>query len=264
VFLAYVDESGDPGKLGTECFALGCVLVEGGAWPSVFDEVIAFRRFVRSSYGVPVRAEIKASFLLRNGGPFRALRVGAEFRHRIYRQSMRLPAKLGLSVFAIVINKAELWTVKGPTADPKEYAWTYLLQRLERFSSKNRQAIIVVHDEGDERAVRALSRKARRAGGAGSHYGTGHLARPFGGLVDDPVPRDSAQSYFLQLADLSAYAAYRRIYPPSARTAIIVPSGMWDELGDARLRPVSNYGPSIGIVSYPPRNPPGGKTPPVS
>ena len=50
-------------------------------------------------------------------------------------------------------------------------------------------------------------------------------------LLDDPVSRNSTQSYFVQLADLAAYAAFRRHYPPPARPVQIVPKMMWSELG---------------------------------
>ncbi|MGZ6644274.1 MAG: DUF3800 domain-containing protein [Solirubrobacteraceae bacterium] len=93
-----------------------------------------------------------------------------------------------------------------------DIAWEYLLQRLER--SFRGTEVPVVHDEGDELAVRKRARKARRAGTAGSAFGTGVLNVPFANLLDDPVPRNSTQSYFLQLADLNAYAAFRRKYPP--------------------------------------------------
>lgn len=58
---------------GSLTFSLGCVLVQASAWPEVFDSFIDFRRYLRTTFGVPVRAEIKANFLLRNGGPLRKL-----------------------------------------------------------------------------------------------------------------------------------------------------------------------------------------------
>jgi hypothetical protein len=77
---------------------------------------------------------------------------------------------------------------------------------------------------------------------------------PFGNLLDDPVPRDSRQSYFLQLADLNAYAAFRRKYPPPPRPVQIVPHLMWDELGAARYTAVRNtrrFGGPEAIVPGP-------------
>jgi len=127
-----------------------------------------------------------------------------------------------------------------------------MLQRLERFMTRNDTEILLVHDEGENLIVRKLARKARRAGTAGSRFGTGRLSVPAKNLLDDPMPRDSRQSYFLQLADLVAFAAHRRIYPPPPRAVNIVPANMWDEIGSARLAP-ANYlsgGPS-GLVTFP-------------
>jgi Protein of unknown function (DUF3800) len=116
---------------------------------------------------------------------------------------------------------------------------------------------MVVHDEGETAVVRKIARKARRAGSAESAFGTGQLDRPARLLVDDPVSRDSKQSYFIQLADLSAYAAFRRIHPPPPRHVPIVPQGMWDELG-AAVYTDANYLARLdhpadppGIVSWP-------------
>lgn len=80
--------------------------------------------------------------------------------------------------------------------------------------------------------------------------GTGFLSRPFVRLIDDPVPRQSHQSYFVQLADLAAYAGFRRLHPAPARAVQIVPQLMWDELGGATLAAVNMYsGGPPGIVS---------------
>lgn len=246
---AYVDESGDTGAAGSRTYALGCVLVPGTAWPDTFDRVISFRRFLRRQFGVPVRAEIKANYLLRNGGPFRALGLSERARHAIYRQSIRLHPKLDLQTFAVVVNKATV-AAKYPGRPADDVAWEYLLQRLERFTTKLDHWALVVHDEGNAKAVRGLARKARRAGTAGSMLGTGVLNVPFTRLLDDPVSRDSSQSYFLQMADLTAYAAFRKLYPPPVRPVQIVPQRMWDQLGSAAYPEVNKYsGGPRGIVA---------------
>lgn len=254
MYLAYVDDSGNIGFPGSKTYTLGCVLVPADAWPALFDEVIEFRRFLFRSFGVPVRAEIKASYLLSNKGAFRRLRLSEAARFAIYRQSMRLLPKLELNAFAIVIDKRRLSARPG-NLNPREVAWEYLLQRIERLTVKKPLGptmAMVVHDEGDAAIIRKLARRARRIGTAGSAFGTGSLSVPLTRLVDDPVPRNSTQSYFVQFADLSAYAAFRRLYPPPTRRVQIVPQGMWDELGDARFAPVSSLvGGVRGIVHWP-------------
>jgi hypothetical protein len=186
--LAYVDESGSTGERSSLTFTLGCVLVDAGRWPDVFDEVIQYRRYLRDAFKVPVRAEIKANFLLRNGGPFRPLALSEIVRFRIYRGMMRLQSKLELLSFAIVIRK-DVMESKGLDGDPREIAWEFLIQRLERFTTIDKTQVWLSFDEGEGPLVRAMTRKARRTGTAGSAFGTGSLKRPAKLILDDPVPR---------------------------------------------------------------------------
>src|SRR6266404_6243147 len=109
MFFAYIDDSGNagaPAAGGTVSYCLGCVLIEARLWPAMFDDLLAFRRFLKTTFGIPVRAEIKANYLLRNGGPHltnHPLSEGA--RYRVYRGMMQLPQKLGANVFGVVVKK---------------------------------------------------------------------------------------------------------------------------------------------------------------
>lgn len=240
MYIAYVDESGDDGlKPGaSRSYALGCVVIDSADWASTFDNLIMFRRYVSASFGVPVRAELKANYLLHNGGPLRARPLSERARFKLYRAHMRIQDKLGMRAFAVVIDKAEATRKFAGARITSDVAWEYLLQRLER--SFRQSEVLVVHDEGDPLTIRKRARKARRAGTAGSAFGTGLLNAPFRNLLDDPVPRDSKQSYFIQLADLNAYAAFRAIYPPPPTRGKVVPGRMWDFLGGAHFTAVRN------------------------
>jgi hypothetical protein len=252
VQIAYVDESGDDGERGSKSYVLGCVLIDSAQWSSVFDELIGFRRFVRDRFGVPVRAELKADYLLRNRGPLAGNPLSESARHALYRSHLRLLSKLGLGAFAVVIDKQAAFAKFNQSRPVSDIAWEYLLQRLER--SFRSTEVLLYHDEGDEDNVRKRARKARRAGSAGSQFGTGQLRVPFRNLLDDAIPKDSSQSYFVQLADLVAYAAFRRMYPPPAKTSKIVPATMWDEIGAARfsvVRDTARFGGFEAIVPGP-------------
>jgi len=256
MLLAYVDESGDDGRArGSRTYTLGCVMVETSEWTATFDQLIAYRRWVRQRFGIPVRAEIKANYLLRNGGPLRQRPLSERARFSLYRSLLRVQPKLGVDAFAVVVDKEKVAEKFSGARAASDVAWEYLLQRLERRATKSnpKLEVMVIHDEGDESTVRKRARKARRAGTAGSAFGSGLLKRPFTRLIDDPVPRLSHQSYFLQLADLNAYAAFRRLYPPPPRPVQIVPQTMWDELGNTRFRAVRSLyrGGPVGIVPGP-------------
>jgi hypothetical protein len=246
VYFAYIDESGNTGipPKGSRTYTLGCVLLDAAEWPATFDEMIDYRRFLRARFGIPVRAELKANHLLRNSGAFRPLALSESARRAVYRQTMRIVPKLGLSAFAVVIDKTLRTNV-----DHRSIAWEFMLQRLERFSTKGGVPLMIVHDEGEATLVRKYVRKARRAGMAGSMFGSGILKVPARFFVDDPVARDSSQSYFVQVADLVAYAAFRKHFPPPQRPVNIVDSSTWDELGVAALSKVNMYsGGPPGIV----------------
>lgn len=251
VLLAYIDESGNTGPIpagGSLTYALGCVLVDADQWPDAFDEQLNFRRRIRAKFGVPMRAEVKANYLLRNSGDLRALALGPGARHIIYRAHLESLAVLPARAFAVVIDKRP-----RPAAAPDtifDLAWETLLQRLERTSSHEKATFAVFHDEGENDAIRRWTRRSRRYLTAGSALGTGALSNPARRLVDDPVPCRSTGSYFIQLADLVAYASFRAVVPPGASIARVCPSDMWDCIGLATHTAVASLRPRSkpGIV----------------
>jgi hypothetical protein len=241
VLLAYVDESGNTGNVAKRgaslTYSLGCVLVDADHWPAAFDEMLAFRRRLKQKFGLPMRAELKANYLLRNSGPLRPLNLGPGARRTIYRAHMRVMDALPARVFAVVVDKRDKRDM--PTADVFNLAWEGLLQRLERTSTKENSTFVVMHDEGDDENIRKWVRRSRRYLTAGSAYGTGTLQHAARILVDDPVSRRSHQSYLVQSADLVAYAGFRALIPPGPGMEAVCHRDMWDELGTAIHRPVT-------------------------
>lgn len=140
MLIAYVDESGNTGPIeggGTLTFTLGCVLVDADQWPHAFDELVDFRRRLRDSHGILMRPEIKASYLLRNGGPFARQPLPVGVRHVAYRAHLRMLEHLPSRAFAVVVDK------RRRDRSPQEVfnmAWETLLQRLERTSTKENVA----------------------------------------------------------------------------------------------------------------------------
>jgi hypothetical protein len=252
VLIAYVDESGDTGPVSksgaSACFALGCVLVRSADWNSNFDDLIGFRRSLRDDFGPLMRQEMKANHLIRNGGGLRRYGLSPAQRQLIYRYHLNQIERLGARAFAVVVDKASA-DVSG--SDCLEMAWVTLLQRLERTTSADGSPVMVIHDEGEDAAVRKILRKSRRHMTAGSMFGSHSRSVPLKQLVEDPVPRVSHESYFLQLADLVAYAGWRTHMAPGPGAALVAPAGIWRELGGAIHADVSKYArrlPAPGVV----------------
>lgn len=250
MLLAYIDESGNTGPVargGSLTYSLGCVLVDADLWPSAFDEFLDFRRRLKSTFGLPMRSEIKANYLLRNSGDLRALGLGPGARHMIFRSHMRMLEHLPARAFAVVVDKTPAQRTPPEVFD---LAWEAMLQRLERTSTYEKATFALIHDEGEDDKIRRWVRRARRHLTAGSAFGGGHFTHAARLLVDDPISRKSSQSYFVQLADLVAYAAFRAVIVPGSAVASVCPSSMWDEIGSATHTAVARLVPRArpGIV----------------
>ena len=232
--MAYVDESGDTGaaslKGSSGCYALGCVLIDLDQWPSAFDKLVTFRSGLRASFGIPMRAELKANYLIRNGAALRSLGLAPSQRRYVYREHLRLLRELPARAFAVVTDKAAVG-VSGAAC--LNMTWEMLLQRFERTCTHEKTTLMISHDEGENDAVRRYVRKARRHLTAGAMAGGGSLQFRADRILDDPIPRNSQHSYLVQMADLVAYAAWRSYVPPSRGVAQVVPQSMWSNIEPA-------------------------------
>ena len=231
MYLCYMDESGDPGVgpgSPTPTYTVACVFVHDSHWVGLFEDTLRFRRYLRVNFGLRMRQEVKANELVKGSGPWASLPYGDRVRKRVYRSYMRFQGTAGtVKTFAVVVDKSRCATPE----EVRVAAWRHALERVERFATKNNDTVMLFPDSGNYDRFRKLSREMRRFSQVGAMVGGGTLSRPLERvLIDDPVERDSSQSYFVQLADLNAYAAYRK-----ERTDPRFPSTMWDELGPAIL-----------------------------
>lgn len=233
MLIAYVDETGDTGPTtkngASACYGLGCVVVNEKDWLHAFDEALTLRRNLKAKYHIPVRKEVKSSYIVRGNGTLKGLELPPHERKTIFRAHLKTITKFQGRAFAVVVDK-KATGLSGPEC--LHTAWETLLQRLERTCAADHQQVLVIHDHGEDLAVRREIRKARRfltAGGIGGH-GSFRFHMP---VIEDAVPRDSAASYLIQLADLVAYTGWRTYMRPSRTIAQIVPHTTWSQLGDS-------------------------------
>jgi hypothetical protein len=76
-------------------------------WLSAFDEFSLLEAAYETLFGVPMRAELKAYYLIRNGGDIRNLGHAPGQRYLIYRAQRRVLATLSARGFAIVFYKTK-------------------------------------------------------------------------------------------------------------------------------------------------------------
>lgn len=241
---AYIDDSGDPGVGGggSKTFGLGCVLVPLDEWTRRLDLIHDLRKRLNAAYGVKIRDEVKGEWLAGVKKHFRDLALGDGQLRDIYQRHLRLLPVVASGAFAVVIRKEQ---IQKATVGVEDTAWQYLLQRLRMRSLETRAPIMIIHDQSSDNAeIRKRVRRARRFLWADGHANTAEL------IVEDPVPRQSDQTFFIQMADLVAYATTRKVIPARGRGSAICSDEMWDEAGPARLGKVSPRR-GDGIVVWP-------------
>lgn len=244
---AYVDDSGDPGmKNGsTRTMALGCMLISSHRWTGALDATQALRRGIHEDYKIRIRDEVKAEWIVGVKKHFRAAGLGDGQLRDIYTRHMRFASAISSGIFAVVIDKH---LIQKSDFDIEDMAWLMLFQRLRLRSVKTGAPIMLIHDQtSDYKALRARWRKFRR-------FNIGPDRKPATAplLIEDPTSRDSQQSYFIQLADLIAYAASRRVIPATGRRISICSPNMWMEAKPAHMTEVASNR-SDAIVVWPRR-----------
>lgn len=130
-------------------------------------------------------------------------------------------------------------------------AYERLLNRINRTMRAWGSQAMLVWDMGKEAEYRRLSRRMAVYNPIPSMYaewGPGRPTKniPLDYIVEDPVFKDSAESYFLQLADFSAYALLRRESPVASKSKYGLDTAF------SLLQPVlflnASYSDSEGII----------------
>ena len=252
MYIVYFDESGDAGhpalvNTPTRFFVLSAVIVHQDAWLPILDRLIGLRRDLRGRFGISTRPEIKAQHIRGGRGVFRGLPMTESQRLDLYRELMRFQEQSlpETQCFCIAVNKGKILKKE---LDIREVAWTYALQRIDRFCKDVADKAMIFPDEGHGPFIKKLLRRLRRHHQIPGHFG-GNLNIPTERIVEDPNNRQSHDSYLVQLADWNALACHRSRYVDPKPG---MPNDLWDEMPTRHLHPVNELtkGPP-GIVVWP-------------
>jgi len=250
----YVDESGDSGNnvVLSRYFALSGLVVHEAEWQTCLKAMIAFRRQIKSKYGLRLREEIHAYAFISKASP-ELLRIPRQDRLAIIREFIDLIETLPLSIVNVIVDKQG----KGPTYDVFGSAWQALVQRLENtITHKNFPGPghgfdfgLVLPDDTNRKKLTALIRKMRHYNpvpNTRAIFGTGYRNLQLQWIIEDPFYKDSLFSYFTQAADCVAYMLYQK-YKPNRYIQRKTGQGYFGRLNNALCK-VANANHLLGIV----------------
>jgi uncharacterized ubiquitin-like protein YukD len=220
MYIMYVDESGDPGleNSPTRYFALSGLVIHELRWNTYIDQIIDFRRRLRKKFDLKLREEIHAGKLITH--PKELSRIPKNDRLAIIRMCAdELSSMPEISLINILNDKAN----KAQGYDVFVETWMVLLQRFEntiRFHNfpgpRNPDDTgLILSDNTDSKKVIRLMRKMRKYNPVPNKlpYVSGYRNIQIKHVIEDASFRDSKDSYYIQMADISAFLLYQMITP---------------------------------------------------
>lgn len=212
MFLFYLDESYD-----SNAFVLTAIRFKSERWRDAFDATKAFRRYLGSTYGLYVSKELHATEFVAGRGRYAAKPIGKHQRVQIFKEVLHFIT--GLPEVEVLSVKI---TVPGCPVDPHLRAFERMLNRIHASLEDYKTEGLLILDEGKEGMLRKIARQMTAINWIPSKYGTwadGNKSKnlTLHRLIEDPLFKASHNSYFLQFADIVAFALLKREVPPTPR-----------------------------------------------
>jgi len=204
MFIAYYDESGDDGwpKTSTDAFILSVVYMPHHHWKENYQRVHQFRKELWRSHGFPFSLEFHTREFLLDKDPYRGLRFDGEKRHEILRLVCGIIANLNCQIISVCIDKK---AIQSPSYDVLDRAFTYSIQRIENDLQSGGSRFLIISDEGRVGKMRKTSRRIQRFNPVQSNFAPSSYRKEIELLIEDPLPKSSSESFFIQIADTVSY-----------------------------------------------------------
>ena len=203
---SYFDESGDDGfpQRSSDLFVLASLSMLETEWKHNFGQLYQFRQSLSKRYGFPVKQEFHTREFIQDKNPYHG-KYPPELRREVLFAYVRQLATLRLRGIVTVIDKTK---IKRDDYDVLEKAFTYNLQRIENGLLKRpkpAELFLIITDEGRVGKMTRISRRIQRINYIPSRYEAASTRQEIQLLIEDPLPKSSSESYFIQAADTLAF-----------------------------------------------------------
>ena len=186
----YTDESADE-----KLFVLAALAIPVVSWKSIFDQVREFRLGLQHSDEIDIYAEFHAWKFVSGRGNIARSVVTKGRRCQIFQETLRLVTAL---------PGVRMITTVSPSSQ-EEQGFERLLYKIQQFMEAEGSYALLICDQGKEAAYTRYAHTLRVNGAINS-------------IVEEPLFKSSAQSYFVQLSDFCAYALLRQEHPLASKT----------------------------------------------
>ncbi len=204
MFLTYYDESGDDGypEYSSTLFVLSAVYLHHLDWKPCFEKIRQFRKELFQKEGLPFNTELHTKQFLLGKKPYRDFGWTPQDRLRILQEFCEMVANLNLRIINVAIDKLNITSSKYPVLDR---AFTYSIQRIENDLRQDGNRFLIITDEGRVGKMRTTSRRVQHFNPIPSQFSDQTYQKEVEHLIEDPLPKNSKESFFIQIADMVSY-----------------------------------------------------------
>jgi hypothetical protein len=208
MYLCYYDESGDDGfpTFASPFFIFTAIYLHHLNWKELYQIIHDFRKGITKDYGLPVKIEMHTKNFLLAKNPFKQYAYSVQDRLEIISKFCRLIAKLNVKVINTCIVKPR---IKKQDYKVLDKALTYSVQRIENDLRSNAdERFMIITDPGRVGKMRKTTRRIQKINFIPSKFNPIPYRQEIAMLIEDPLPKDSNQSYYIQLSDLISYIVH--------------------------------------------------------
>ena len=208
--ICYYDESGDDGfpSYSSPLFVLCGIYFDHLDWKDLHEKIVNLRKELKTDFNFPIKIELHTKQFLLDKDPYRNLDFSSSDRIDVITRFCEFIGSLDVKIINILINKT---VIKKQDYDVMNTSLKYSVQRIENdIDPKNNPDIkfMIITDEGRVGKMRKTTRAIQRVNYIPSRFAATPLKKEIESLIEDPLPKDSKESYFIQMADLVAYLVY--------------------------------------------------------
>ena len=205
MYLAYFDESGDDGYPFTSSpiFVLTTIYMNNRSWHDNYLKVYNFRKALKTKYKLPIKQEFHTKNFIQDKYPYHGL-YSASTRLEIIKEFFDIINTLDIKIINVAIIKEK---ITFTSYNVLENALKFAIQRIEndmKFSLLKKNFLIIT-DDGRVNKMTKISRSIQKINFIPSHFGAASYREEIKYLIEDPLPKKSQNSYFIQFCDLISY-----------------------------------------------------------
>ncbi len=208
--IVYCDESGDDGypDYSSPIFVLTTIYLHYLNWKDTYQAISSFRKELKVKYGLPVKTEMHVKPFLLDKNPYRSFNFSQQVRKEIIADYCKFINTLNLKIINVAIIKAN---IVQSDYDVLDKALTYSIQRVENdlnLSVNPEERFMMITDQGRVGKMTKTARKIQQINYIPSQFSSGSYRQEIKSMIEDPLPKDSKESYLIQCCDLVSYLAY--------------------------------------------------------